>query len=167
MSILKEFNHIESQLKYMYKEVTEKNNDTFCLALLDIDDFKLVNDTFGHLAGDMVLKELSSIFQSNIRSQDIVARYGGEEFAIIFPETSINDARKICERIRNLVENHTFSIENKKVNITISGGVGEALSSETLTKQQGLVNYVDKLLYDAKNDGKNQIKYSNNTICMV
>lgn len=201
-SILKEFNHIESQLEYMYKEIanknillqsiaskdyltnmynhrsfydildntmksSEKDNLPFCLALLDIDDFKLVNDTLGHLAGDMVLKELSSIIQNKTRNQDIAARYGGEEFAIIFPNTCLKEAKKICEKIRQLIENHTFSIEDKKVKITISGGIGEVIVSETLVKEQALVKYVDKLLYEAKNNGKNQIKYNSNTICMM
>ena len=201
-SILKEFNHIEAQLNYMYNEVAKKNillesiaskdyltnmynhrsfydflntimkssekvQQPFCLSLLDIDDFKFVNDTFGHLAGDAVLKELSYIIQSKIRDQDIVARYGGEEFAILFPNTSIDLAMSICEDIRSSIEKHTFCIEDQRIKITISGGIAEAIVTETLTTQYDLVSYADELLYEAKRQGKNQIRYKEGVMHIV
>lgn len=157
---------------------SERYGRSFTLAILDIDKFKYYNDTYGHLAGDLVLKQVSEILKTHTRSIDIVARYGGEEFAIIFPEThdtgnSIVDTvpgLHFPERIRRAVESRNFSniVNGKKLNITISGGV--AKFPHDGKTETDLVSIADENLYHAKNKGRNQIyvgriypyKYSNN-----
>jgi len=139
-------------------ESTKVQNTPFSLALLDIDNFKQINDTYGHLAGDKILKGVSSIILENIRKSDIAARYGGEEFAIIFPSTSLDESKLICERIRNAVEAHSFSIDNHSINITISGGVSKGFYCDSPCQQQSFIDSVDQLLYKAKSLGKNQIQ---------
>lgn len=132
----------------------------FCLALLDIDNFKRINDTYGHLSGDAVLKEVSLIILNNIRDSDIAARYGGEEFAIILPNTDINQGREVCERIRSSIENHNFTINNKKIEVTVSGGISCMIPysiKHCIEIQRKFVEDVDNLLYKAKNSGKNII----------
>jgi diguanylate cyclase (GGDEF)-like protein len=137
----------------------------FILAILDIDKFKHYNDTYGHLAGDSVLKQVSEILKIHTRSIDIVARYGGEEFAIIFPETHDSDNLMAAtvsglhfpERLRKAVDGHNFSnISNgEKLGVTISGGV--ARFPHDGTTEKGLVSIADENLYYAKRGGRNMI----------
>ena len=137
----------------------------FILAILDIDNFKHYNDTYGHLAGDSVLKQVSEILKIHTRSIDIVARYGGEEFAIIFPETHDSDNLMAAtvsglhfpERLRMAVEGYNFSnISNgEKLGVTISGGV--ARFPHDGTTEKGLVSVADENLYYAKRGGRNMI----------
>ncbi len=122
--------------------------------MLDIDNFKHVNDTYGHQMGDYVLKEVASIINNTIRSTDYCARYGGEEFAILLPHTEQAQAFSLAERLRKKIEKHTFTFGNNTINITSSSGLaylvpGEAGSAEELIKQ------ADEALYFAKHDGKN------------
>ncbi|QXM06843.1 GGDEF domain-containing protein [Crassaminicella indica] len=159
------YNH-KSFYKYLKDviEASEKKNTPFCLTIMDIDNFKKVNDTYGHLVGDAILKEISSIIHDHIRKTDIGARYGGEEFAIIFPNASIEEAKKICERIRKAIENHTFDVNNQKIKITISGGIGSAIIKPSSSNQHNFVAFVDNLLYEAKRLGKNQLQCSKEII---
>ena len=136
----------------------------FCLSILDLDNFKRVNDTYGHLAGDYILKEISAIIHNNLRENDIAARYGGEEFAIIFPKTTLSTSKVICEQIRSEIEDSTFIHDNNDIKITISGGLGEAIISGEDLEQYNFVNFVDELLYDAKANGKNQIKLAETSV---
>lgn len=132
--------------------------ENFCLAILDIDNFKQINDTFGHPAGDYVLVEVSKIIKGEIRSKDIAARYGGEEFAIIFIDTNLTEGVKICERIRRKVLEKEFNFNKNKLAVTISGGV----SSNDLyldSDDSYFVQSVDDMLYEAKHGGKNKITY--------
>ncbi|MFZ5969280.1 MAG: GGDEF domain-containing protein [Bacillota bacterium] len=138
----------------------------FSLALLDIDNFKKVNDTYGHLAGDKILKGVSALIQDSIRKTDIAARYGGEEFAIIFPNTSPKDGEEICERIRKVIENHDFDIDTQTIRITISGGLAGGTFTAPNCKQNKFLEFVDQLLYKAKSHGKNQIQ-SNHQIVEI
>ena len=120
------------------------------IAIFDIDDFKKVNDTKGHIFGDQVLIEVAELIRKNVRNYDHVGRYGGEEFMVIFPNTEATKAQKVSERIRKAVEKHRFSDGSK---ITISGGVqqynGEAAPD--------FIHAADLKLYTAKRQGKNQI----------
>ncbi|WP_053954839.1 GGDEF domain-containing protein [Inediibacterium massiliense] len=163
--LTKLYNH-KSFYEFFQKiiKTTKMNHTPFCLTIIDIDDFKKVNDTYGHVVGDMILKEISLIIQSNTRKTDIAARYGGEEFAILFPNTSIRESQKICERIRKSIENHIFFIHNHKIQITISGGLGSAIISSISAKGVFFIEFVDKLLYEAKRFGKNQIRSSSQII---
>lgn len=136
---------------------TEISYSPFSVALLDIDNFKKINDTYGHLVGDMILKEISLLILNNIRKTDIAARYGGEEFAIIFPNTSLDEAKFICERIRSSIERHIFHVNSDLLKVTISGGVQSNACFSSSYQPHGFLDSVDQLLYKAKSLGKNQI----------
>jgi diguanylate cyclase (GGDEF)-like protein len=125
------------------------------LLFFDLDDFKNINDSFGHLAGDQVLKDVGKIVKEEIRTEDSAARYGGEEIVIILPETGKVDALVLGERIRKKVESLNLDYENKLIQPTISGGLAsypiDALNAVDL------ITYADKALYRAKEFGKNNI----------
>ncbi|HWP35108.1 MAG TPA: sensor domain-containing diguanylate cyclase, partial [Thermodesulfobacteriota bacterium] len=125
------------------------------LAMLDIDGFKLFNDTHGHLAGDEALRLVAATVRAAVRSMDIVARYGGEEFAVILPETGRTEASAIAERIRREVERLTFDVEGEPYQLTISAGVAEF--PEDATGVRELLTHADKALYAAKAAGKNRV----------
>jgi len=125
----------------------------FSLLMIDIDDFKKVNDTFGHQVGDEVLRRLSSSIKSTIRKADIAARYGGEEFAIVMPETGMKNASIAAERIRKAIEEE-FIKDKKRFAITISVGVTDYKLG--MNKYQ-LVRGADEALYKAKREGKNKV----------
>jgi diguanylate cyclase (GGDEF)-like protein len=126
---------------------------TFSLVILDIDDFKKVNDQFGHQKGDEVLLKLGSILDKSKRELDICARYGGEEFALILPHTDSNEAKIISERIRKKIERYF----KKDIKITISIGLANCPESSTTIKS--LIKKTDEALYESKNKGKNQITF--------
>ncbi len=133
----------------------ERYGNRFSLMMFDIDHFKKVNDTFGHDVGDYVLKELSKLIQNNIRGSDIVARIGGEEFAIIAPETDINNAAVLAEKLRKVVEEFRFKdIEH----ITISFGVSQYIYGDTI---DDVFKRADIGLYKAKNNGRNRVELEN------
>ncbi|MDD3846337.1 MAG: diguanylate cyclase [Syntrophorhabdaceae bacterium] len=128
----------------------------FSVLLLDVDDFKLVNDRYGHLAGDQVLKNISRIVKENLRSIDKVGRYGGEEFLVILPETSSEKAMVVAERLRRAIGDSFVEAENHQVYATVSGG----LASYTPGRQyKELIKEADDNLYRAKEEGKNRIHY--------
>ena len=138
----------------MYAEELAKiNNSELSVIMCDIDFFKVVNDEYGHPMGDVVLQEVASIIEKNIRTEDTVGRYGGEEFLIILPNTSLENSFKIFEKIRKKIENHSFSDLNIKV--TISGGLASTKNKE-LKGEENLVSLADKNLYIAKENGRNQ-----------
>lgn len=112
------------------------------------------------------MKEVSGIITDNLRENDIAARYGGEEFAIIFPNTKLDGAKTICEKIRVAIEDNLFHFNEQNFKITISGGLGEAIIHGEEIEKYNFVNHVDELLYDAKANGKNQIKLSKATVAI-
>lgn len=122
----------------------------FSIALFDIDDFKKVNDTYGHIYGDKVLQDVAGILKENVRETDFAGRYGGEEFLVIFPNTDLKSAKNVAERIRQAIENFEFPEKNQ---ITVSGGIKEY--NGTLIKN--FIHEVDINLYQAKKSGKNCI----------
>lgn len=127
------------------------------LVMMDIDDFKNVNDTYGHQIGDLVLKEVSSIILKSIRSIDIPARYGGEEFAILLPYTPLRGAAALAERIRTNIQNHRFVLDDgHSFHITASFGVS-SLWTGSYENEGQLLRAADKALYKAKNIGKNRV----------
>ncbi|HEY3445948.1 MAG TPA: GGDEF domain-containing protein [Myxococcales bacterium] len=125
------------------------------LAMIDIDHFKKINDTYGHLAGDYVLKMLASAVKTKIRREDVFARYGGEEFALILPEVEIVGAVSTAEKVRKVVEKQRFTFEDQVIPVTISLGV--AAISNTINEVQTLLKAADEKLYDAKQSGRNKV----------
>lgn len=126
------------------------------LLLFDLDHFKKINDTFGHPGGDFVLKELCSlVIKKMTRQKDVLGRYGGEEFMLILPETPLQIAIDVAERIRSTIEKHNFMFDGKKIPVTISVGIS-CLDSATKSDQD-LLNTADKALYDAKHQGRNRV----------
>jgi len=133
---------------------TERQRSPLCLALLDIDNFKQLNDTHGHQAGDDALVYLVTMVKDTIRPNDAVARYGGEEFLILLPDTGLDEAVAVIARLqRNLTKNF-FLHDNKRLLITFSAGVAQRMPGES---QETLVARADKTLYLAKQAGKNRV----------
>lgn len=126
------------------------------ILMLDIDHFKLINDTHGHLTGDSVLRGLASIMQKRLRPNDKLGRYGGEEFCAILPETDLTSAVRIGEELRALIAAHAFVAEGKEVRITIS--IGAATLSGVM-HAEGLYQSADAMLYQAKRTGRNRVCY--------
>jgi diguanylate cyclase (GGDEF)-like protein len=124
--------------------------------MFDIDHFKQVNDTHGHLAGDSVLKALAATVKNKIRREDLFARYGGEEFAIVLPEIDGHNAHQFAEKIRRIVEAADFRFEGVKMDVTISLGV--AVLDQQTTDAAGLIKHADERLYEAKNAGRNCVR---------
>jgi len=140
-----------------------KRYDTeLSVLFLDLDNFKSVNDIFGHLAGDLVLKDVGRIIKNEIRAEDSAARYGGDEFVVILPQTGKADAFMLSERIRDKVELLNLNYENKNIRPTISGGLASfSIDAQT---ENDLLGYADRALYRAKEFGKNTIEvFSHNT----
>ena len=127
------------------------------LALFDIDFFKKVNDTYGHLAGDEVLRELSRLVMASVRKNDTFARYGGEEFALVLPEIGKEDSFDVCEKLRKKVEAHTFSHDGTEIPVTISIGYCTLLPGTSGVRPNAIIEAADSKLYDAKKAGRNQV----------
>jgi diguanylate cyclase len=134
------------------KTMQTKGDCSICI--LDVDHFKQINDTYGHLAGDEVLKQLATLLKSLTREEDIVSRNGGEEFSIILPHCNYEKAKEIAERIRRKVEEQPFYLsDNKRINLTVS--VGIAAYYDELEKPYMLFQEADDALYHAKRNGRN------------
>ena len=144
-------------MEVLTKEVAraERYQRPLAVLMIDVDHFKLCNDTWGHLAGDEVLRNIAAIFRGCLRESDCVGRYGGEEFLIILPETVADDAWRIADRIRSRLAEEDFPTDSKPVRITISGGIatfpGNGRSPESLLRS------ADAALYQAKNHGRNRV----------
>jgi diguanylate cyclase (GGDEF)-like protein len=149
------FNHAYL-LQALRREVQRSKRHDFkvSLALFDLDNFKKINDTRGHLEGDRVLVKTAALLQESLREMDIAARYGGEEFAVILPDTSRTGGYVVADRIRRRIEEH-FRRRKGGVNVTISGGV--ATYPEDATNHEELIQRADEGLYRSKADGKNRI----------
>jgi diguanylate cyclase (GGDEF)-like protein len=124
------------------------------LMMFDIDHFKEVNDTFGHLAGDFVLKELAQLVKGRLRPDDVLGRYGGEEFAVVLPETPLSGGVKIAEELRQLVAQHHFEFEQERIEVTISVGVAQLQEGWDVLQ---FVKQADEKLYTAKRGGRNRV----------
>jgi len=149
-------------------EMAQVQGKELCLAMLDLDNFKQINDTFGHLAGDVVLKKLAEILKQNIRETDSVVRWGGEEFAIIMPRTNMQGAYALVERIRRMIESYNFGPEINSRQITFSSGVvcyselSKAMQKniKELNSLDLLVSLADKALYKAKVSKNTVVKWN-------
>ena len=132
---------------------SKRHGFKFSFLMIDIDDFKRCNDTYGHLVGDVVLKETAHIAKGSTREIDLMARYGGEEFSIILPETDRAGAMLVAERIRKRIEENIFKAYDEKLKMTVS--IGLAVYPDDSQEASDLIEAADKALYSAKNSGKN------------
>ena len=133
---------------------SDRRGTPLCLAMLDLDDFKRLNDTYGHQAGDAALKHLVRIAKNTLRSMDVIARCGGEEFLILLPETSVEAAAQTMTRLQRELTKHFFLHDNDKLLITFSAGVALRIPNEA---QAALVARADQAMYKAKQAGKNRV----------
>lgn len=124
------------------------------LCMFDLDHFKQVNDTYGHIAGDFVLKEVAGVVRSRLRPDDVIARYGGEEFAVLLPETDLKGAHAIAEELRKLIAEKVFEFEGERIPVTISIGCTQLRGEDDAIK---LVKAADVKLYEAKRGGRNRV----------
>jgi len=135
--------------------VASEQTRNFCVLMCDLDRFKRINDTYGHLSGDMVLKAAAKVLKSELRSDDIVARFGGEEFVAVLPNLSIADAVIVAERVREACSNLNIAVESGDVlTVTTSIGVAQYQHGESLP---AMLERVDELLYVAKKEGRNKV----------
>jgi diguanylate cyclase (GGDEF)-like protein len=125
--------------------------------MLDIDRFKDINDTMGHLFGDHVLRQIAHILRREQRTVDIVARYGGEEFVVLLPETGTEGARTFADRVLKRVAAHEFGDANRSVHVTLSIGVA-CYPLTGITDGEELLRLADQNLYRAKMDGRNRYR---------
>lgn len=138
------------------KKMLEKDkmaSKSTSLLILDVDDFKFINDTYGHGVGDIVLQELCININALIRKNDLFVRYGGEEFILLLPRTNAVSSLEVAEKIRTQIENETLEINNNSISFTVSIGVCESADSSITLDE--LIKRADKKLYTAKKNGKN------------
>jgi len=126
------------------------------LVMVDVDHFKAINDTYGHETGNLALKSLADILSNEVRTTDIVCRYGGEEFAMVFPETHLNLAVKVADRIRKQISSEPVVINDDEIKVTVSMGASVYMKFSVLDFND-FVASVDKYLYEAKQSGRNCI----------
>jgi diguanylate cyclase len=132
----------------------DRNGSAFCLCLLDLDDFKKINDTCGHQAGDHVLQHLVSVARQALRPHDVIARVGGEEFAILLPDTTIEAAASAIHRLQRNLSANCFRHAGRELPVTFSAGVTPRAPHET---QYAVISRADEALYEAKHSGKNRV----------
>ena len=136
----------------------------FSVLMADIDFFKNINDKYGHLAGDFVLKSIGEIIREIVRESDMFFRYGGEEFVILMPETNAENAKIVADRIKNAVENKVFLYTkgmDEAIFVTISIGGYEYIQGEKESDYFDIIEIVDEALYEAKETGRNRVVFSN------
>lgn len=143
--------------RQIYEEIarSSRNQRPVAFILFDIDHFKRLNDTCGHNAGDMVLKQIAVELMGTLRDYDIACRYGGEEFLVVAPETDAETSCKLAERLRMSVESATFSTESRQLSITVSVGVTLLCQGDSIEK---VISRADTALYQAKNNGRNRVE---------
>lgn len=128
------------------------------LVMLDIDHFKMFNDSYGHQQGDAVLRELAALLKREVRTEDVVSRYGGEEFTIIMPNAGLSDAANVSERLRKSIEDHDFpGPEDEKLKVTVSIGVA-AIPHDLICNPAQMISSADRALYEAKKNGRNRVE---------
>ncbi len=138
-------------------ERSRRYGSVFSVAIADLDHFKRINDTYTHAVGDDVLKKVARIFRSTLRTPDLVARYGGEEFLFVFPESTLEDARRACDKIREAVGAYSWDGQQPGLRVTTSIGVASSGEAESAT---ALIAAADRRLYEAKRAGRNCVRSS-------
>jgi len=153
---LKTRGYFEQQLELEFKRA-ERRRQKFALLMIDIDHFKQLNDTFGHHAGDQVLRDVASILMKDMREVDTVARYGGEEFVIILPETTESGASYVAQRLRRAVEHAKFFAGSPQTIQHLTISIGIAVYDTDAQFKRDLIEFADAALYSAKHSGRNQV----------
>lgn len=148
-------NHWQTCLQAEFKRWTRSQNAS-CLVMLDIDKFKNVNDQYGHVVGDEVIRHIAGLIREQARETDITARYGGEEFAILLTDTDLNDAFTFAERLRKTIESAVVKYNDIEVTYTASFGIAEI--SDSISTYEAWVECADAALYQAKQAGRNLTK---------
>lgn len=137
-------------------EHTSKRNQPTCIAMVDLDHFKKINDNYGHLVGDEILKGVVGRIKSRMRNLDIIGRFGGEEFLLIFPATDLSTVISIVERIRQHIASSPFHVDEFSIPVTVSAGVTVSKKNDTI---EYIIERADQLLYQAKNNGRNRVEF--------
>jgi diguanylate cyclase (GGDEF)-like protein len=153
---LKTRGYFEQQLELEIKR-SERKKTHFALLMIDIDFFKQLNDTYGHHAGDQVLRDVASILMKDMREVDTVARYGGEEFVIVLPETANVGARLVAERLRRAVEQAKFFAGSPDAVERLTISIGIAVFDQDARFKRDLIEFADAALYAAKSGGRNRV----------
>jgi two-component system cell cycle response regulator len=148
-------------LEFLERELSRsaRYHRPLALMMLDLDKFKVLNDELGHLGGDFTLRELAAVVRAGIRKEELFARYGGEEFAVILPETTRDNALIVAERVRGMVQDHTFRYEGKDYKVTVSVGVTGTTGEDKALTSHELIRLADEKLYQAKSEGRNRIAF--------
>ena len=149
------YGYFEQRLKEGIKR-TRRLDTPLSLLMIDVDDFKNINDTFGHLKGDEILKTVGALIRDSVREIDLAARYGGEEFSVILADTAADEAVKIAERIRKTIFEKASASLKRNSEMKISVSIGVASSPTDAFTMEGLIERADKALYIAKRSGKNR-----------
>jgi diguanylate cyclase (GGDEF)-like protein len=145
-------------LEFLDRELSRSARYTRPLALImfDLDRFKAINDELGHLGGDFTLREMAACVKTCVRKEELFARYGGEEFLIVLPETNLEGAVIVAERLRSMVEKHPFQYEGKSYPLTVSVGVAATNGDRPLSPSD-LIGEADEKLFQAKREGRNRV----------
>lgn len=160
LSVIDSLTHVYNRRYFQHRLLDEfarsrRYNREFCCIIIDIDHFKEINDTLGHLAGDIVLKKIAGFLRRNLRAADVLCRYGGDEFGVLLPETNIEGAYITAERIRKLVEKTDLGQPERPMIITLSCGISSLIEGSAMGMDE-LVTQADVALYKAKREGRNQ-----------
>lgn len=150
--------YLEHSLQYEIEKAKERRT-LLSIIMIDIDNFKAINDKFGHKSGDLVLEQVADLIKNNIRDIDFVARYGGEEFIVALPEIGLDTSLEIAERIRNAIEQSAFIGTNPASEITLTVSCGLAVYPATAKNLDELMQKADEFMYEAKRAGRNQVYY--------
>jgi diguanylate cyclase (GGDEF)-like protein len=136
---------------------TKRHQTALSLLMLDVDNFKAVNDQYGHETGDRVLQHVSHKIVENVREMDMVARMGGEEFSVLLPNTVAEDAVKLAERVRQAIEQESCQFQDQLIGVTVS--IGVASYSKNISNLEAILKHADDSMYRAKNRGRNRVVF--------
>ena len=147
---------LQQTLSDLCRSSRNRDRRIFSMLMIDVDHFKLYNDTFGHLEGDIVLKKIARVILVETRHADLAARYGGEEFSVILKGSTLETTLEIAERLRASIEAYPFILPNgEKLTITVS--IGAAVYPDTVKQIEALKEISDQKLYEAKRTGRNKV----------
>lgn len=150
--------HALSELTETLALTSQQTTQTWSLAMIDIDHFKIVNDSYGHPIGDDVLKWVAMTLKQSVRHKDILARYGGEEFVVVLPDTTLAQARVWAERVRKTIAKTPFQSELHVIDITVSIGLASKVNTED--NLDDIIKQADVALYEAKHNGRNRVSWN-------